>query len=386
MTPPFVVSCPQLASRDAAPCWKTGPSRKLLLSGVARGILWLLLSFSGEAGAQSIERFELTVGQVVTNGVPGPGAGNIETPGSSDVFTFNATAGQSVYFDALTGNPCDSRLRWKCVGPTNQVLFDQWFAATPGCGNGDPGTFTFTASGSYTVTVYGFTDAIGTYAFQVMPVVPQPFALPLGVIVTNGVPGPGAGSIETPGALDVFTLHATAGESVYFDALTGNPCDSRLRWKCVGPTNQVLFDQWFAATPGCGNGDPGTFTFTASGSYTVTVYGFTDAIGTYAFQVMPVVPQPFALPLGVIVTNGVPGPGSGSIETPGALDVFTSMPQRVKASILTRSPAIHATRGCAGNAWAPPTRCSSTSGLPPLRGAAMAILARSRSRPPAPTR
>jgi hypothetical protein len=285
--------------------------------------------------------FALPLGVIVTNGVPGPGAGSIETPGALDVFTFTATTGESVYFDALTGNPCDSRLRWKCVGPTNQVLFDQWFAATPGCGNGDPGTFTFTAFGSYTVTVYGFTDAIGTYAFQVMPVVPQPFALPLGVIVTNGVPGPGAGSIETPGALDVFTFTATTGESLYFDALTGNPCDPKLRWKCVGPTNQVLFDQWFAGTPGCSNGDPGNFTLPTSGTYTVTVYGGTDATGTYAFNVVPALTQSFSVIRDQIVTNGVPGPGAGVIETAGAHDSYSfsaTAGQTVYFDALTGNP------------------------------------------------
>ena len=40
-------------------------------------------------------------------GFPGAGAGNIEANGAEDVYTFTVGAGQRVYFDALTGNPCD---------------------------------------------------------------------------------------------------------------------------------------------------------------------------------------------------------------------------------------------------------------------------------------
>jgi hypothetical protein len=341
MTPPFFVPGPTRRSFDSNRRPKPGQRSSLGLSGVVHILLLLLVLPSVEASAQLAEHFDLTIGQVVTNGVPAPGAGTIETPGASDVFTFNATAGESVYFDALTGNPCDPRLRWKCVGPTNQVVFDRALAGSPGCGNGDPGTVSFQASGTYTLTVYGAVDPTGTYAFSVVPIVDQSFALTLGQAVTNGIPGAGAGILETPGALDTYTFQATAGQSVYFDALTGNPCDPRLRWKCVGPTNQVLFDQWLTATPGCGNGDPGTVTLQASGTYTVTVYGAADSTGAYGINIVPVLAQPFALTLGQAVTNNVPSPGAGILETPGALDSYTfqaTTGQSVYFDALTGNP------------------------------------------------
>jgi hypothetical protein len=104
---------------------------------------------------------------VVTNGVPAVGAGNIETPGARDVYTFNASPGQAVHFDAQSGDNCVLPLKWRCVDATGVVLFDQLFGAIGPCGPGDPGTLTLTNGGTYVITVYGVEDGTGTYQFQI---------------------------------------------------------------------------------------------------------------------------------------------------------------------------------------------------------------------------
>ncbi|MCC6232722.1 MAG: hypothetical protein IT580_08765 [Verrucomicrobiales bacterium] len=269
------------------------------------------------------QSFTLIPGQPVARDVPAPGAGLIETPGATDTYSFTATSGQTFYFDALSGDPCDPKLRWQCVSPTGQVLFDRGFAAVPSCGNGDPGSLTLEVSGAYTVIVRGITEGTGAYSFNVVPVRAQSFALTLGQTVTRDVPGSGAGLIETPGSTDAYTFTATTGQSVYFDALSGDPCDPKLRWRCVGPTGQVLFDRGFAAVPGCGNGDPGTFTLDVPGTYSVTIQGIAEGTGAYSFNVVPLNSQSFALTLGQTVARDVPAPGAGVIETPGATDTYT---------------------------------------------------------------
>ena len=68
----------------------------------------------------------IAIGNTVSNGVPVAGAGNLETPGSSDVYTFSATANQVVNFDGL--NPCGfgfPDLRWSVTGPSGQVVFTE---------------------------------------------------------------------------------------------------------------------------------------------------------------------------------------------------------------------------------------------------------------------
>lgn len=91
---------------------------------------------------------------------------------ATDAFTFTASAGQCVYFDALTSQPCDTRLRWRRQGPDGTALFDQWFAATPWCNNGDPGSVPFTNAGTYSIVVCGDTHFTGPSSFRLITPAP----------------------------------------------------------------------------------------------------------------------------------------------------------------------------------------------------------------------
>ena len=264
----------------------------------------------------------ISIGQAVTNGVPGPGAGQIETPGVVDSYTFTATAGQRVYFDEQVNESCGARLWWRCVGPTNEVLFDEVFAAFGPCGASDPGLRTLTNGGTYTITVYGQGDATSAYAFNVWPVTNQSFAIALNDMIAYGRPLGGAGYVESPGVQDSFTFTAAAGQRVYFDEQANQSCGARLWWRCVGPAGDVLFDELFAAFGPCGASDPGLRTLTNGGTYTITVYGQGDATGPYQFTAWAVTNQFFTITADQRVTNGTPAVGAGAIETPGVQDSF----------------------------------------------------------------
>ncbi|MBL9167594.1 MAG: hypothetical protein JNN07_07615, partial [Verrucomicrobiales bacterium] len=235
-------------------------------------------TYSFQVHLATPQQFSLNLGQTVTNGFPSPGAGNIETPGATDVYTFTASAGQKVYFDEMTGVGCSPFLRWRLINPQGGQVFDQVFAAVDQCGSGpDVGIVTLTNAGSYSLTVYGVQDFITPYAFQIVPIVPQQFALNLGQTVTNGFPAAGAGNIESPGATDTYTFTATAGQTVYFDEMTGFGCNPFLRWRLVNPQGGQVFDQVFAAVDQCGSGpDVGIVTLTNAGTYSLTVYGILD--------------------------------------------------------------------------------------------------------------
>ena len=282
-------------------------------------------SYSFQVFSATPQQFALTLGQIVTNGIPSAGAGNIETPGATDTYTFTAAAGQAAYFDEMTGFGCNFGLRWRLLGPQGQQIFDQYFASVEQCGSGpDAGLITLTNAGTYSLTVYGVLDYVEPYSFRIVPVVPQQFAISLGQTITNGVPAAGAGNIETPGATDTYTFTAAAGQMAYFDEMTGFGCNFGLRWRLLGPQGQQIFDQYFASVEQCGSGpDAGLITFTNAGTYSLTVYGVLDYVEPYSFRIVPVVPQQFAISLGQIVTNGVPAAGAGNIETPGATDTYT---------------------------------------------------------------
>jgi hypothetical protein len=269
--------------------------------------------------------FPLSIGQGVKKDIPAAGAGNIETPGATDIYTFTGTAGATAYFDEQSGAGCDSVLGWKLVDPDGVTVFDQVFAGLNQCGSGgDAGLVTFAKTGQYQVTVYGKADGVGTYQFEIYPVVPQTFPLSIGQVVKKDIPAAGAGIIETPGATDVYTFTGTAGATVYFDEQSGAGCESVLGWKLVDPDGVTVFDQVFAGLNQCGSGgDAGLVTFAKTGQYQVTVYGRADGVGTYQFEIYPVAPQTFPLSIGQVVKKDIPAAGAGIIETPGATDIYT---------------------------------------------------------------
>jgi hypothetical protein len=85
---------------------------------------------------------------------------HIESPGAKDVYHFQATPGQLVYFDIQLQIGL-GLLDWALV----DSLGAQIFRTCLGCG--DPGAFTLSAGGVYTLTV-GETrnNQVGTYQFK----------------------------------------------------------------------------------------------------------------------------------------------------------------------------------------------------------------------------
>ena len=114
-----------------------------LLSAWCLLIGLVVVSGPTSAGAAD-EFFGYALGDVVSDGVPSAGAGNIETPGSTDTYSFTGTAGQSVYFDALAGS--GTLADWSVTAPSSAVVFDS-------SGFFDRGPFVLPESGVYTLVV-----------------------------------------------------------------------------------------------------------------------------------------------------------------------------------------------------------------------------------------
>lgn len=249
--------------------------------------------------------FTISFGDTVSDGVPGPGAGNLEAPGEVDVYNFDAVTGQEAIFNWLTG--ANALIGWHLQAPGGAVLFDSilhdWQLSLP-------------QTGTYTLTVDGNnSNNTGLYSFQLLEVpVPQQFAVNIGDTVSDGVPATGAGNLEAPGAVDVYTLDGLLGQVVIFDWLSGT--NVVIGWQLEAPDGAVLFDTVLADHQ---------LTLPQSGAYTLTVDGNgIDDFGTYAFRLLETpAPQQFAIEIGNTVSDGVPAPGAGNLEAPGAVDVYT---------------------------------------------------------------
>ena len=95
--------------------------------------------------------------------MPAVGAGNIETPGVRDIYTFTATAGQAVFFGVESQSGLGS-LNWKAVDEGGTVIFDTCLGCT------EVGSRTLERGGTYTITVGERTnDRVGTYSFRIDP-------------------------------------------------------------------------------------------------------------------------------------------------------------------------------------------------------------------------
>ena len=273
------------------------------------------------------DQYPIEIGQVVGNGVPGPGAGNIEYPGAKDFYTFLAQPGQIVYLSLLTNTvPCC--VEWRLDNEAGEFYF--WRPLT----DGNVGRFQLEEGGLYTLTVgEGGTNQTGRYEFKFWDVVPQEMAVNIGDFISDGVPAAGAGNIETPGGLDVYTFTARPGQRIYLDFLELFPT-SLLDYRLEDEDGYLYSD-----CVRCVN--PGALRLSKGGTYKLTFghdleFSFRPTrpdTGSYQFKIWDVPPpQTFAISIGDFVTNGVPGVGAGVIETPGVQDVytFTALPgQRV---------------------------------------------------------
>ncbi len=266
-------------------------------------------------------QFPIAIGDTVSNGVPGAGAGNIESPGVKDIYTFNASAGQQVYFELFDVVPELTHVNWKLTTPDGSVIFDRILNC---CGGSNIGVRTLEQSGTYTITVGDDSDpGTGTYSFKLWNVpAPDQFAIAIGDTVSNGVPGAGAGNIETRGVKDIYTFNASAGQEIYFELFDVVAELTHVNWKLTAPDGTVIFDRILNC---CGGSDIGVRLLEQSGTYTITVGDDSDpGTGTYGFKLWNVpAPHQFTLAIGDYVTNGVPGPGAGNIESRGVKDVYT---------------------------------------------------------------
>jgi hypothetical protein len=150
-------------------------------------------------GIAADQYFAIQPGDTVTNNVPGVGAGNIEMPGAQDFYTFNATAGQSLSFEAISRSAAfNGWLQWELRSPTGALVFGNYFA--------DGGRRTMPETGLYTIRVWvgaNNPSYLGSYAFRIYTL-PGDVRLNIqkGDVISDAVPVNGSGRIDEPGGLD----------------------------------------------------------------------------------------------------------------------------------------------------------------------------------------
>ena len=258
--------------------------------------------------------FAIKIGDKIDDGVPGPGAGSIETPYGQDVYVFNAAPRQKVYFRMLRRGTGMDYINWKLTDADGAELFNTCL----GCG--EVGVRSLSKGGTYTLTVGNDKQpATGTYQLQLFDVPPPSrFSIKIGDQIKDDMPGAGAGSIESPGAEDIYTFTAAPRQKVYFRGWEHSTGMSYIKWQLTDSNGMEVFDTCL----GCG--EPGVQTLTKGGTYTLTVgHQNNPATGTYRLQLYDVPPsKQFSIKLGDKVRAGTPADGAGIIESPGTEDIY----------------------------------------------------------------
>ena len=258
------------------------------------------------------DEFWINIGDVVKNAHPGPGAGNIESPGVQDIYHFNASPRQQIFFDSH--GAADTHIFWSIVDEDGNFVFDKETLAFE-----DPDeTFELTRGGVYTVAVWASGDFTGTYGFQVLNVPPlDEFSINIGDAIADAKPGPGAGNIESPGVQDIYHFNASPGQQIFFDSHGAS--DTHISWTVADEDGNFVFEKETIAF----EQPDKTFELTRGGTYTITVWGESGATDVYGFEIINVPPNNvFTINVGDVVKNAHPGPGAGNIESPGVQDIY----------------------------------------------------------------
>ena len=107
----------------------------------------------------------------------------------------------------------------------------------------------------------------------------------VGETVAENVPGPGAGTLETPGNYDEYTFAVAPGTAVLFDELVPS-CGTSPRWDLFDADGLPVFENQRLAD--CGGAAEETVTLEKGGTYTIRVRASLDLpeTGPYSFRLV----------------------------------------------------------------------------------------------------
>ena len=223
-------------------------------------------------------RFKVAVGDAIAENDTGPGAGVIESPGVEDVYSFDARPRQRVYFRVREFSSGVGTVRMRLFDSDDTLVFETCL----GCS--EPAVQSLTKGGSYTLIVGSRTDpATGTYRLQLFDVPrPDEFAIPIPAKIANGVPGRGAGLIESPGAEDRYTLEVGAGQKLEFKLGEYDRPLGVNQWRVIAEDGTEVFSRCLGCSP------PEVQTFSRAGRYFLVVGSLRDAsTGAYTIEILP---------------------------------------------------------------------------------------------------
>jgi RHS repeat-associated protein len=236
----------------------------------------LTVSTAGQfSGAYSFRLSDLAAAPTLSLG--GPFSDTLNPGNSTNLYQFNASAGQSFYFAHLSSSGIGNSI-WRLIDPYGHTLF------STGLGT-DAGRLSLEAGGAYTLLVEGSIVNTGTinYSIEVAPITDTTQALQLGSLVNS--------SLATYGEQDNYTFSLSSSALLYFDALTNN---SNLQWSLTGPAGAAVTNRAFTQSDSGSVINP--VLSLPAGAYTLTVSGTGQTSGAYSLRLSNLASAPALTP------------------------------------------------------------------------------------------
>ncbi|WP_129629366.1 serine/threonine protein kinase [Candidatus Oscillochloris fontis] len=212
--------------------------------------------------------FSIPIDSRLVSSEPGPGAGEIEVPGAKDAYTFEATPGQQVFVWTADSDDGMSQIKLVLLDSVGDVVDD----ACMGCGN--MGTVTLKKGGTYTLLI-GSDKEPATGAYEV-----RLNAIPLATTFDQTLPATLAGSINVPGATQIYRFEAAPGQQIFVTTVGYDEGMSQIKLVLLDSLGDEVDD----ACLGCGN--MGAVTLRKGGIYTMVVGSIREpATGAYEIRI-----------------------------------------------------------------------------------------------------
>ena len=237
--------------------------------------IYLLALVGGSASASAFEFTASRATNLIRNvNIGDTVAGSLNKPGQDEVFFFNATAGQRLYFDGLNRT---NDLRAQVRDPFGGLLFNNVNL------DADGSPVTAAHSGVHALTVFGSGAATGGFEFRLLDATAAE-ALTYDTPIT--------GTLDPGRSTRLFRINAAAVPRVFFDlqAITGGgdfrlytPENSLRFLSPSGDQEEILTapGEYLLAVRGSSAGGPATFAFSAhDATDPVVAANFNDTISS----------------------------------------------------------------------------------------------------------
>ncbi|MCP5367599.1 MAG: LEPR-XLL domain-containing protein, partial [Hyphomicrobiales bacterium] len=261
----------EVASRgfQASDSWDAGNTP---IMDLIAGDYTLTVDGAGDTtGAYGFRLLDLAAGTAVAKDASV--TGSLAPGNETDVFRFDATAGDMVQFTRVSAS--GGNAYWRLVDPTGRLVFSQRYFETQATTN-------LEATGTYTLLLEGrvFDTNPLNYEFVVAdqghvdPPVLTGTPLTLGTTMS--------GSLDAVGEEDDFVFTLAEGKRLYFDSFTDN---SAMSWSLVGPRGTEVGSRNLrnGEAQEFGGGNP-VLDLPLAGTYRLRITG--AGTGAYAFRIL----------------------------------------------------------------------------------------------------